>query len=234
MSDEFGLPPEETPAPVKDEKRRRRLVLWISLGLVAIVVIALVIFWAVRSSGDTDPEPTPTATVAETQTPTETPTETPTPTATTEPDAIVLPTECSEIFSPAFFDQISGYGLPLNDPTVADSPITKSESVERLREVLPNLRCTWGAASDSGILSAVNIVDEAERNAAISALTDDGYTCAEDAGATLCTIEFLDDTGQFAAAGESHYLRGNGWVSSYWTQIDFTGYNEDIIATLWG
>ena len=234
MSDEFGTPAGETPAGAKDDKRRRRLVLWISLGLVAVVVIALVIFWAVRSAGGTDPEPTPTATVTETPTPTATPTETPTPTATAEPDAITLPTECSEAFSPAFFDQITGYGLPLNDPTVADSPITKSESVERLREALPHLRCTWGAASDSGILSAINIVDEAQRNAAIAALTDDGYTCADELGGTNCIIEFLDDTGEFAAAGESHYLRGNGWVSSYWTQIDFTGYNEDIIATLWG
>ena len=233
MSDEFETPPEGATPSEGDKQRRRRIVLWVSLGLVAVVVIALVIYWTVRPAGD--PEPTPIATSSESPTPTVTPSVTPTPTPTTEdPDSITLPTECSEIFSPAYFDQISGYGLPLNDPTIADSPITKSESVERLREALPNLRCTWGAASETGILSAVNIVDEAERNAAIAALTDDGYTCAEELSGTVCTIEFLDDTGEFAAAGESHYLRGNGWVSSYWTQIDFTGYNEDIIATLWG
>lgn len=234
MSDEFGLPQQENLEPTDEKKRRRRIVLWVSLILVAIVVIALIVLWAVRGAGGTDPEPTPTATASEATTPSATPTPTPTPTAPPEDaDAITLPTECSEAFSPAFFESLSSSGLPLNDPTVADSPITKSESVERLREALPHLRCTWGAASDSGILSAVNIVDEAQRNAAISALTADGYTCGDQLGGTLCTIEFLDDTGQFAAAGESHYLRSNGWVSGYWTQIDFTGYTEDIVATLW-
>ncbi|MFU8945966.1 hypothetical protein ACLRGF_04450 [Mycetocola zhadangensis] len=234
MSDDLGLPPEEPVAPEqKDDKKRRRIIFWVSLGLVAVVVIALVIFWALRPAGE--PDPTPTATVSETPTPTPSATQTPTPTPTpADPDTISLPTECSEAFSPAFFEGLSSSGLPLNDPTVADSPITKSESVERLRESLDHLRCTWGAASETGILSAVNIVDEPQRNAVISALGADGYTCADEAIATVCTIEFLDDSGEFAAAGETHYLRGNGWISSYWTQIDFSGYNEDIVATLWG
>ncbi|GGE81851.1 hypothetical protein GCM10011313_00310 [Mycetocola zhadangensis] len=222
----------EEGSPQASEKRRRRIVLWTSLGLVAAVVIALIVFWGVRNTSGSEGLPTPTATASASPSPTPSATATPTPTPL-DPDSIALPDECDEAFSPAYFELLLSYGLPLNDPTVAESPITKSVSVERLRAVLPHLRCTWGAASETGILSAVNIVTEAERNAAIAALGADGYTCADELGGTHCTIEFLDDTGEFAAAGESHYLRGNGWISSYWTQIDFSGYTEDIIGTLW-
>ncbi|WP_162924997.1 hypothetical protein [Mycetocola zhujimingii] len=241
MSDQFGIPGDETPVSVDDGRRRRRLILWVSVGLAVAVVIALVVFWATRGDAGTGGEasPTPTATATETPTATATPTPsvtpTPTPTPTAEgPDAISLPSECSEVYSPTFFESLNVSGMPLNDETLAGTPPTKSEKAESIRESLPSIDCDWGVASEVGIGSAVNIVDEGQRAGAIEALTADGHTCADWMGGTHCTILWTDDTGEYGPAGESHYFRGNGWVSTHWTQVEIAGYTEDIVATLWG
>ena len=237
MSDQFGIPGEETPVTVDDGRRRRRTVLWVSIGLVVAVVIALVVFWAVRSDAEAGGEasPTPTETATATPTATSTPSVTPTPTPTADdPNAISLPSECSEVYSPTFFDGLSTSGMPLNDETLADTPPTKSEATEAIRASLPSIACDWGVASEVGIGSAVNIVDEGQTTAAIEALTADGHSCVDWMGGTHCTILWIDETGEYGPAGESHYFRGNGWVSTHWAQVDITGYTEDIVATLWG
>lgn len=238
MSDQFGIG-EETPVPAEDGQRRRRIVLWVSLGLVVAVVIALVVFWAVRDGAETGGEPTPTPTVTSTATPTPsltptpTPTSTPTPT-TADPDAITLPSECSEVYSPAFFERLSNSDLPLNHESLAGTPPTQSERAEAIRASLPSIDCDWGTAGEVGIGTAVNLVDEGETAVVIEALTADGHSCVEWMGGTHCTIRWEDDTGEYGPTGESHYFRSNGWVSTRWTLVDFAGYTEDIIATLWG
>lgn len=226
--------PEEVVSPENSGGSRRRLVLWLSLGLAAVVVIALVVFWAVRGEAEPTAEPTASATTTPSATPT--PSSTPTPTTAPvveDPNAIDLPTECSEVYSPTFFDGLNASGMPLNDETLADTPPTKSEATEAIRESLPSIACDWGVASEVGIGSAVNIVDEGQTAAAIEALTADGHSCVDWLDGTHCTILWIDETGEYGPAGESHYFRGNGWVSTHWTQVDITGYTEDIVATLW-
>ena len=69
-----------------------------------------------------------------------------------------------------------------------------------------------------------------------SARSASGFGCAEQDGGTICRIEQkridLDDNE--VTLGETHYVRGNGWVSTAWINFAPEGYTEDIADTLWG
>jgi hypothetical protein len=55
-------------------------------------------------------------------------------------------------------------------------------------------------------------------------------------GAPRCQIEQrtvdLDDNE--VTLGESHFVRGDGWVTTAWINFAPEGYTEDIVSTLWG
>jgi len=189
------------------------------------------------------PEPGPTATPSPipstpggtaSATPSGTPSGTPTPIATDEPGAsIELPGACEDIYSDALLATLSE--LPMNDPGVTLLSTEMASGLEIL-ETAPTLRCTWGAPSEFGLATNVTVVDAEQAQTLEQSMRDAGMTCAEYEQGTMCRIEteHLQEDDVVAKIGETHYLRGNGWVSTHWINFAPEGYTEDIVATLWG
>lgn len=165
------------------------------------------------------------------------PSPTPSPRDSTEPDpadpdAATLPGECSGLYSPAMYTYLSvEEGLPLNDGTTSAPPFSKSADVAALQSGLPGLVCTWASAGHFGLLTQANEVTAAQSAAALSALRASGFTCYEQSSGTRCTIR---ESGGDETWGESHFLRGNIWLCTFWSNFTPTGYTADMVATLWG
>ena len=94
----------------------------------------------------------------------------------------------------------------------------------------------WGQPSESGLATNISVIDAASAAALLDALRAAGFGCQAMWDGTLCeiaqrTVNLDDEEVEF---GETHFVRGDGWVSTGW--VDFTpdGYTEDIVDTLWG
>ena len=111
-----------------------------------------------------------------------------------------------------------------------------ADLLEILHSGLPTLRCTWGAPSEFGLATNVSIVDGAQSAAIADALRNGGFGCDRQLGGTICRTEqtVISQDDKEVHLGETHFLRGNGWVSTAWINFAPTGYTEDIVATLWG
>jgi hypothetical protein len=183
--------------------------------------------------------PEPTATSTPTVTASEA-TGTPEPTASATPiapaDEITLPAGCEQIYSPAMLAELQSTGGPLNDPGITLYATKIVPALEILESGAPTLRCTWGRPGDSGLATNVTIVDSAQAATVLDSLTANGYGCEDSAGGTLCRIESqsVDYDDNVITQGETHFLRGNGWITTAWITFAPTGYTEDIAATLWG
>jgi len=162
----------------------------------------------------------------------------PSPSATAAADAsnIALPAACEQIYSPQMLASLTEAAPPLNHPELTMLSTQNAELLEIQHSGVPTIRCTWGAPSEFGLATNVSIVDAAQSAAISTALRDAGFGCEEHAGGTICrtdqTVISQDDTQ--VRLGETHFLRGNGWVSTAWINFAPTGYTEDIVATLWG
>ena len=125
---------------------------------------------------------------------------------------------------------------PLNDPGVTMLSSQNAELLEIQTSGIPTLRCSWGRPSESGLATNVSIVDPGQSAAILAALQGSGFGCAEQDGGTICRIEQkridLDDNE--VTLGETHFVRGNGWISTAWIDFAPEGYTEDIAHTLWG
>ncbi len=187
------------------------------------------------------PEPAPVATPTEspTSSPTLTPraTPTPSPSETSPPDAgFELPAQCEDIYSADMLAALTAANPPLNDPGVTMSSTQNVDAVELLNSGIPTLRCSWGRPSEFGLATNVSVIDSARSAALLTALRSAGFGCESIWGGTLCRIEHktidLDDNE--VTLGESHFLRGDGWVSTARVNFAPEGYDEDVVATLWG
>ena len=151
-------------------------------------------------------------------------------------DNIALPTECEQIYSPQMLASLTAQAPPLNDPGVTMLSTQNAELLEILHSGLPTIRCSWGAPSEFGLATNVSIVDAAQSAAIAAALRGAGFGCEQHAGGTICradkTVITQDD--EQVRQGETHFVRGNGWVSTAWINFAPTGYTEDIVGTLWG
>lgn len=149
--------------------------------------------------------------------------------------ALVLPAACEDIYSDAMFAEMTATAPPLNDPGLTILSTEMAVGLELL-DTAPTIRCTWGAPSEFGLSTNVTIVD-AEQNAALEqSMRETGMTCTAFEGGTLCRIEteHLMDDDTVSKTGETHFLRGDGWVATHWINLAPEGYTEDIVATLWG
>lgn len=177
--------------------------------------------------------PTPTAS-ATTPAPTATPTPEPTTPAASASD-IALPASCEQIFSPAMLATLNEQNPPLNDPGVTMSSSQVVVALELLDSGIPTIRCSWGQPGEYGLATNVSLIDAAQSAELLASLQSMGFECGELAEGTRCAVEretlTLDD--QIVTLGETHYLRGNGWVSTAWINFSPEGYTDDIVATLW-
>lgn len=184
------------------------------------------------------PEPGPTPSTSATPSATaETPLPTPTPLETNLPDAgFVLPGSCEGIYSAAMLASLQAANPPLNDPGVTMNATQNVDALELLSSGIPTIRCSWGQPSESGLATNVSVIDAAQAAALTDALRAAGFGCQTMWDGTLCEIAQrtvnLDD--QEVEFGETHFLRGDGWVSTAWVNFTPEGYTEDIVSTLWG
>ena len=149
---------------------------------------------------------------------------------------IALPAACEQLYTPAMLAQLQQETPPLNDPGVTMYSTQVVGALELLNSGVPTLRCSWGTPSESGLATNVSIIDPAAASGVVDALAGSGFGCADHLAGTLCTFEqeSITQDDVLVRRGESHFLRGNGWVSTAWITVDPAGYTDDIVAALWG
>jgi hypothetical protein len=186
--------------------------------------------------GEPTPSSTPRPSVSASESASPTAPSTPTPTATASADEIALPATCEDIYSDTMLASLNSKAPPLNDPGVTLHSSQNAELLEVLSSGIPTIRCTWGAPSEFGLATNVSIVDAAQADAVLATLNSSGFGCAEQSGGTICRIEqkTITQDDQEVTFGETHFVRGNGWVSTAWINFAPEGYTEDIVASLWG
>lgn len=164
-----------------------------------------------------------------------TPDASPTPTVSTD---ISLPGSCEQIYSAGMLAQLGTDNPPLNDPGVT----MYSTGIEDLFTLIEGasaagntIRCSWGMPSEYGLATNVSIVTPAQAEEVVAAAQAGGLDCAEYRMGTLCRIVVQNDEEMGGNAyGETHFLAGNGWVSTAWLNFAPDGYTEDIVGALWG
>lgn len=209
---------------------RRRALLRTMSAAAAVIVVALVT--------GCQPEPTPAATPSDEPTPTRTavPSPSPSPVETSSPGAgFVLPDRCEDIYSAEMLAGLNAQNPPLNDPGVTMNSTQTVEALELLTSGIPTIRCSWGQPSEYGLATNVSVADAADTAALLDALRATGFGCESVWDGTLCQIEqrTIDLDDNEVILGESHFVRGHGWVSTRWINFAPDGYTEDIVATLW-
>ncbi|WP_345802068.1 hypothetical protein AAIB33_02885 [Microbacterium sp. AZCO] len=209
----------------------------LSLASTALAACALLLAACAPEPEGPTASPTRSATASTSPSPSSSGSATPTPSpSATSGDAIALPAACEQIYSPAMLASLTAQAPPLNDPGVTMLSTQNAELLEVLHSGIPTIRCSWGAPSEFGLATNVSIVDAAQAATVSSALQGAGFGCVAQSGGTICRIEQrtvdLDDNE--VHFGETHFLRGNAWVSTAWINFTPAGYTEDIIATLWG
>lgn len=209
-------------------------------GAAALAALGLVA--ALAAACQPEPEPGPSASPSGESTPSSTPrtpsaTPGPTPIETNLPDAdFALPGRCEDIYSPEMLASLNSANPPLNDPGVTMNATQNVDALELLNSGIPTIRCSWGQPSESGLATNVSVVDAARTAALVDSLRAAGFGCETIWEGTLCQIEQrtvdLDDNE--VTLGESHFVRGDGWVTTAWINFAPEGYTEDIVSTLWG
>lgn len=119
---------------------------------------------------------------------------------------------------------------PMNDPGVTMFSTQLVPGLETL-DAAPHLRCTWGTAGGPGLATTVATVSDREASELLRELQEAGFDCSEAGEEQRCTL--VRDV-QGRQTGESHVLRGNGWVATSWAGFAPDGYSADIVAQLWG
>lgn len=184
-----------------------------------------------------EPDPASTPTTSRSASPSADPSAAPSPTSSDPaPGEIALPADCEAIYSPAMRATLEATAPPLNDPglTMGSSQIV--EALELLDSGIPTLRCTWGAPSERGLATNVSLVAQEDAQELVAVLQGVGFACDPVSEGTLCRLDrtMIDQDDNIVDLGESHFFRGNGWVTTAWVGTVPDGYTEDIAATLWG
>lgn len=217
------------------DRRRRAFAATAVLTLAAFLVAGCAA--EPREPAPSSASPRPSTTRSATATAAPSPTASPSPTATASADdEITLPAACEHIYSAEMLASLDAQAPPLNDPGVTLHSSQNAELLEILTSGIPTIRCSWGTPGEFGLATNVSIVDAAQSAAVLAALQSSGFECAEHDGGMICRIEQkrinLDD--EEVTLGETHFVRGNGWVSTAWIDFAPEGYTEDIADTLWG
>lgn len=158
----------------------------------------------------------------------------PSPTASPTGAGIAVPASCEQLYSAGMLSTLRS-AQTLNDPGITMYATQIVPALEILESGIPTLRCTWGTPGGAGLATQVSIVDATQAGAVQRALSGSGLSCQSLGEGTICrgetrTVDFND---KVVTRGETHYLRGNGWVATSWIDYQPDGYTEDIAATLW-
>ncbi|GAA1986400.1 hypothetical protein [Microbacterium pumilum] len=203
-------------------------------GAIAAVLVIAALMTSCKpepAPGPTTSDPTPSATPSATSEPSASPTPSETPVAEFE-----LPTQCEDLYSDDMLASLNAANPPLNDPGVTMHSTQTAAALEVLNSGIPTIRCSWGQPSEFGLATNVSVIDAAQSADLLATLREAGFACEDAWEGVNCTIEqkTVDQDDNEVTLGESHFLRGTGWVSTAWINFAPEGYTEDIVTTLWG
>lgn len=204
----------------------------------ATTITAVVVIAVALAGCRPEPEPSTSSSAAPSRSATPSASGTPSPTATTPPtaDGLMLPDTCDGIYTPAMLATLNADVAPLNDPGTTMVSSENVVALEVLESGAPTIRCTWGPPSERGIATNVTVVSPDQSAALATAFTESGFGATELDGGTLYEIQretvTLDD--ELVSLGESHYLRGDGWISTRWINVHPEGYTPAIAVAVWG
>ncbi|WP_460943250.1 hypothetical protein [Okibacterium endophyticum] len=212
---------------------QRRARLWIAGGIAAAVLAVsagAVTTLVTQGSGDT-PEAGATPSASSTAPPAETPASEPAP----EPTASSVPADCTGVFAADYIAMMQENNYPLNDPTFTLEVGTRDEVLAALIPTLPTLRCTWGGASESGLITNVSQVTPEQSLTVEARLNELGYRCyAELDGRRCVTQQETNEDGTVNRSGESHFLRDDLWLATLWINATPPDYTPSMVRTIWG
>lgn len=213
-----------TDAPRARTRRDRAMGRSAALGTAS--VLAMVLLAGCTSGAPTpDGSATPTPT-ADAEGPRPTPSAAPAP----QPVGVVIPGTCEELYFPDMLQQLEDDYPPLNDATMTDPNFSNVDELEELLRSLEYLQCTWGGASEKGIVTAVARVTPEQSAEALAIMESEGFDCYDQLNGTRCvTREDADGN----AVGASHFLRDDIWLSTLWVNAPVRGYTENMIERLW-
>lgn len=156
----------------------------------------------------------------------------PTPSAgsTAQPVGTVIPADCEQLYQPQMLERLQEDHPPLNDATMADPNFSNTDELEELLRSLEYLQCTWGGASESGIVTAVAHVTEEQSAQALAILENADFDCYDQQEGTRCVTREETDGN---VLGESHFLRDDIWLSTFWLNAPVRGYTESMVEALW-
>lgn len=140
------------------------------------------------------------------------------------------------MYSAGMLASLTKANPPLNDPHVTLFSTQNVDALELLHSGIPTIRCSWGKPSEFGLATNVSIVDAGQSAALLGVFRSAGFACENVWDGVHCTIEqkSIDQDDNEVTTGESHFLRGTGWVSTAWVDFAPDGYTQDIVDTLWG
>ncbi len=213
-----------TTALSASSRRGRTIGRFAVVGSVALLTAGILSGCSAEPAAEPQPavEPTPTAAAAR-----------PTPAVVDPPSVVgtVIPGDCEEIYLPLMFERLPSLYPPLNDPTMADPNFSNTDELEEHLRSLEYLQCTWGAAGEDGIVTAVARVTEEQSAQALAILEEGDFACNDLQQGTRCVSREETDGD---VVGETHFLRDDVWLSSLWLNAPVRGYTENMIAALWG
>lgn len=151
MSDE-QQPRAEWVFPEQKKTNKKRIWLIVGLSVLAVAIVAALLFFLLPRGGKPEPTPTPTDTASSSPTPTATPTDTPTPTAapTQEPGATPPPVPDPDI--PTFAAQVQ----PRLDDASTGLTIAADLSGQEAAQVVESLQQDAGRLSDAAAPSSIS------------------------------------------------------------------------------
>ncbi|WP_426183970.1 hypothetical protein [Microbacterium sp. TWP3-1-2b2] len=151
MSDE-QQPRAEWVFPEQKKTNKKRIWLIVGLSVLAVAIVAALLFFLLPRGGEPEPTPTPTDTASSSPTPTATPTDTPTPTAapTQEPGTTPPPVPDPDI--PTFAAQVQ----PRLDDASTGLTIAADLSGQEAAQVVESLQQDAGRLSDAAAPSSIS------------------------------------------------------------------------------
>jgi len=151
MSDE-QQPRAEWVFPEQKKTNKKRIWLIVGLSVLAVAIVAALLFFLLPRGGEPEPTPTPTDTASPSPTPTATPTDTPAPTAapTQEPGTTPPPVPDPDI--PTFAAQVQ----PRLDDASTGLTIAADLSGQEAAQVVESLQQDAGRLSDAAAPSSIS------------------------------------------------------------------------------
>ncbi|MGO2660174.1 hypothetical protein [Mycetocola reblochoni] len=144
---------------------------------------------------------------------------------------VVIPEDCTQLYSPAMLEFLTSTGLPLNDPSVSGSLGTDDPELQQLIQDNPTLHCAWGGAGEYGLNTNVTVVSPETQDAVLARLGALGFECSDDGDGSRCSHS---ESWEQGAGGENHVVRDGVWLATDWVNFGPTNYTGDIVATLFG